>query len=108
MKALTKMKEDERSWTQGKHLNSTFVDLNRTIPYPDFSRSTTGTPSTTNMYFSESQFFINIFFPTIQNSDVQDRKYQHKGTNKGWERLNSQICRIRQRAKYIWSERPHR
>lgn len=78
-----KTKEDERSRAQGKHLNSRFEDLKRGIPYPDFSRSTTGTPSRTNMYFSHLQSSIYYFFPTIQNSNVQDEQHQHKGTNKG-------------------------
>ena len=62
-----KTKEDERSRAQDKHLNSRFEDLKRGIPYPDFSRWTTGTPSTTKMYFSHLQSSIYYFFPTIQN-----------------------------------------
>jgi hypothetical protein len=82
-KPPTKTKEDERSRTQGKHLNSTFVDLKRTIPCPDFSRSTAGTPSTTNMYFSESQFFINIFFSLDSKFGRAGQKISTQGTKQG-------------------------
>ena len=55
-------KEDERSGAQGKHLVSRFEDLKRGIWYPDFSRFTTGTPSTPNVYFGRLQSSIYYFF----------------------------------------------